>query len=363
MSGREEGGLAELYKEGLAENWDITKNKLDDLYIRFFRVAERRIAEQTGKGIICLVTNSSWLGDPSAVVMRQRLLSEFGDVTIDHLNGDSRETGKKTPSGDPDPSVFSTKLNPSGITRGVAISMLVRADGHTGTPPAVRYRDFWGQDKREQLAAATAEPRGGPEYETLTPDQVNWYRLLRWHPRQGYEGWPAVTELCEADPMLGLNENRQFALIDGDRDALAARMRTYLDPDVPLAEVDPHLSRTFSGFDPARVRDRLLGRHGRLGNRPGTGGNARRRGDFVGSWPPARLSGRGQHHVEGRRHVRIARSGRPRRRPGDRLGWDPAGDGERRRDRIRPQIRAARPSGAVDHGEPGRGDRGRADAH
>ena len=158
VSGREEGGLAEPYKEGLAENWDITKNKLDDLYIRFFRVAERRIAEQTGKGIICLVTNSSWLGDPSAVVMRQRLLSEFGDVTIDHLNGDSRETGKKTPSGDPDPSVFSTKLNPSGITRGVAISMLVRADGHDGSPATVRYRDFWGQDKREQLAAATADP-------------------------------------------------------------------------------------------------------------------------------------------------------------------------------------------------------------
>jgi hypothetical protein len=61
--------------------------------------------------------------------------------------------------------------------------------------------------------------------------------------------------------MLGLNENRQFALIDGDRDALAARMRTYLDPDVSLTEVDPRLRRTFSGFDPARVRDRLLGQH------------------------------------------------------------------------------------------------------
>ena len=115
--------------------------------------------------------------------------AEFGDVTIDHLNGDSRET------------------------------------------------------------------------EALTPDQVNWFRLLRWHPRQGYEDWPAVTELCAADPMLGLNENRQFALIDSDRGALVARMRTYLDPDVPVAEVDPRFSRTFSGFDPAWVRDRLLGQH------------------------------------------------------------------------------------------------------
>jgi hypothetical protein len=261
VSGREEGGLAELYKEGLAENWDITKNKLDDLYIRFFRVAERRIAEQTGKGIICLVTNSSWLGDPSAVVMRQRLLSEFGDVTIDHLNGDSRETGKKTPSGDPDPSVFSTKLNPSGITRGVAISMLVRADGHDGSPAEVRYRDFWGQDKREQLTAATGASGAGPDYEALTPDQDNWFRLLPWHPRQGYENWAAVSELCAADPMLGLNENRRFALIDGDRSALAARMRTYLDPGVPMAQVDSRLSSAYARFDPERVRKRMREQH------------------------------------------------------------------------------------------------------
>jgi len=154
VSPAEEGGLVEPYKVGLADKWDITKNKLDDLYIRFFRIAERRVAEQTGKGIICFVSNSSWLGDPSAVVMRERLLSEFDTITIDHLNGDSRETGKKTPDGKPDPSIFSTPLNPSGITRGVAISMLVRTADHGGSAKKVEYRDFWGQNKREQL-----EPR------------------------------------------------------------------------------------------------------------------------------------------------------------------------------------------------------------
>ena len=60
--------------------------------------------------------------------------------------------------------------------------MLVRADGHDGSPATVRYRDFWGQDKREQLAAATADPDAGPDYEPLTPEQANWFRLLRWHP-------------------------------------------------------------------------------------------------------------------------------------------------------------------------------------
>jgi hypothetical protein len=259
VSGREEGGLVEPYKAGLAEDWDITKNKLDDLYVRFFRIAERRIAEQTGMGIVCFVTNSSWLGDPSAVVMRRRLLSEFDYVSIDHLNGDSRETGKKTPSGENDPSIFSTKLNPSGITRGVAISTLVRSDAHHENSLAeAQYRDFWGQEKAEQLAAATADRDSGPSYEDLNPEDVNWFRLLRWTARPGYANWPAINELCAEDPMLGLNENRKFALIDSDRAALSDRMSTYLTPAVTMGEVDPRLATKFSGFNPEKVRERLL---------------------------------------------------------------------------------------------------------
>ncbi|GAB4902648.1 type ISP restriction/modification enzyme [Mycobacterium avium] len=260
VSGREEGGLVEPYKAGLAA-WDITKNKLDDLYIRFFRVAERRVAEQTGKGIICFVSNSSWLGDPSAVIMRERLLTEFDSVTVDHLNGDSRETGKKTPAGDPDPSIFSTPLNPAGITRGVAISMLVRATEHADSIASVRYRDFWGQDKRAQLAAATADPDAGTGYESLSPEAANWFRLLRWTPRAGYATWPAITQLCAVDPMLGLNENRRFALIDVDRQALVSRMKTYLDSAIPMSRVDPRLAGSYAGFDPAAVRQRMLEHH------------------------------------------------------------------------------------------------------
>lgn len=258
VSGKEEGGLVEPYKEGLASDWDITKNKLDDLYIRFFRVAERRIAEQTGQGIICFISNFSWLGDPSAVVMRERLLSEFDAVTIDSLNGDSRETGKKTPAGGPDPSIFSTRLNPPGIQVGTAISLLVRRQPHITGNPSVRYRDFWGQDKREQLVNAVSDPASAPDYESLQPDRANWFRLRRWAPRQGYETWPAVTDLCAEDPMLGLNENRAEALSSPDKSSVTERLREYLDENIPLAQVDERLRRSWAGFDPEKVRSRLL---------------------------------------------------------------------------------------------------------
>ena len=37
---------------------------LNDLYIRFFRMAERRIAETTGRGVVCFISNYSWLRRP-----------------------------------------------------------------------------------------------------------------------------------------------------------------------------------------------------------------------------------------------------------------------------------------------------------
>ena len=55
VSPAEEEGLVEPYKEGLFSKWGIRKFNLDDLYVRFFRLAERRITEMTGRGIICYI--------------------------------------------------------------------------------------------------------------------------------------------------------------------------------------------------------------------------------------------------------------------------------------------------------------------
>ncbi|MGH7056721.1 MAG: N-6 DNA methylase, partial [Acetobacteraceae bacterium] len=105
----EEEGLVEPYKEGLQSEWGIRKFNLDDLYVRFFRIAERRIAEATGRGVVCFISNHSWLSFPSYVVMRKRLLAEFDRVWVDNMNGSKFETGKVAPDGTPDPSVFSTE--------------------------------------------------------------------------------------------------------------------------------------------------------------------------------------------------------------------------------------------------------------
>src|SRR5438105_7131175 len=103
---------------------------LNDLYVRFFRMAERRIVERTGQGVVCFISNYSWLDGLSHTGMRERYLEAFDKIWIDNLNGDKYRTGKLTPDGEPDPSVFSTETNREGIQVGTAISLLVRKTEH-----------------------------------------------------------------------------------------------------------------------------------------------------------------------------------------------------------------------------------------
>ena len=131
---------------------------LNDLYVRFFRMAERRIAEETGRGIVCFISNYSWLDGLSFTGMRERFLEAFDAIRIDNLNGDRRKTGKTTPDGAPDPSIFSSPEDPVGIQVGTAITTLVRKANHAPTE-AVGFRHLWGQAKREELTAtAETEP-------------------------------------------------------------------------------------------------------------------------------------------------------------------------------------------------------------
>ena len=56
---------------------------LNDLYVRFFRMAERRIAEKTGRGVVCFISNYSWLDGLSFTGMRERYLEAFDVVRVD----------------------------------------------------------------------------------------------------------------------------------------------------------------------------------------------------------------------------------------------------------------------------------------
>jgi hypothetical protein len=258
VSPQEEGDLLATYKAGLREDWGVIRDHLDDLYVRFFRVAERRIVDVTGEGIVCLISNFSYLADPTAVVMRQHFLSEFDAISIDNLNGDSRETGKVTPDGKPDPSIFSTQYSRAGIQVGTAITLLARTRDHDESA-VVRYRDFWGPEKSVALLDAAHDDVSA--YALLEPTEDNRFGFRPTVASGDYYSWAPVTDLWKRDPSLGLNENRGGALIDTDRAALVNRMTGYLDPAVAFQELSTEfedLKTSWARFDPESTRTRLL---------------------------------------------------------------------------------------------------------
>ncbi|WP_339093796.1 type ISP restriction/modification enzyme [Deinococcus sp. VB142] len=255
----EEGGLIDEYKQGLVSEWGIKKFNLDDLYVRFFRVAERKIG-QTGRGIVCFISPYSYLSDPSFVVMRRRLLGEFDLLSIDNLNGDSRETGKRTPDGLPDPSIFSTPLNRAGIRTGTAISLMVKVGA--GVEQRVSYREFWGAGKAEALRQSLSA--GGPAYELAHPTPENRYSLRPMNESGDYGTWPKVVDLAEVPPFNGPIERRGLALIDMDESALAYRIGSYFNPEIADATVDslhPKLMMTGNRIVGSDARRKLLAEH------------------------------------------------------------------------------------------------------
>ncbi len=255
----EEKDLIQLYKEGLSEKWGIKKFNLDDLYVRFFRLAERRIVEQTGRGVVCFISNFSYLGDSSFAVMRQRFLEGFDILWFDCMNGDSRETGKLTPDGAPDPSVFSTDSNREGIRVGTTVGLMVRKI-QRDPQPTVRFRHFWGTHKRDDLVKSLQAEDFDAQYNLANPQADNRYSFRPTSVSGEYGTWPQLTDLCAEPPSNGLMEKRGGALIDIDPGALEKRMRMYFDPTISwdeLCDLRTGLTEDAAGYDAEAVRPKV----------------------------------------------------------------------------------------------------------
>ena len=266
-------GDSMLYKE-----FGVRKQLLDDLYIRFIRLAEERIGEVADYGVVSYISNSSYLTGRSHPLMRRSLLSNFDAVWIDNLNGDKYRTGKIIPKGLPgagtrDDSAFTTEMDPRGIQPGTAIVTWVKRAG-IRTKPAdtvVLYRDFWGPaaHKRRELLASlpTGSPANGksaPSYESVNPSQTNRWRLGPNSVEGGFEAWPALDEMFPV-AVQGVNHNRgiEGSVIDTEQSVLAARIKSYIGAktfeaaaaSVPglAPQKTPDGKLAIAGYDPEAV--------------------------------------------------------------------------------------------------------------
>lgn len=260
--GSEEEKLTEAYRR--PARTAPPQGRLNELYVRFFRIAERQIAERTGRGLVCFVTNYSWLDGLSHPGLRERFLEAFDGIWIDNLHGD-RKIGERNPEGLSSETVFAMRGASPGIKVGTAVTLMARTAEQEAikSDAVVHYRDF--NEARAEARRAAMLDSLATELPTFQILQPNPALGLPFKPRAveaQYLSWPTLPEVFPAS-FPGVKTSRDEALVSIDRAELEARMRRYFDPGVTDAQLQVEgspLLESSTGFNAIVTRRQLLPR-------------------------------------------------------------------------------------------------------
>ena len=266
-------GMAVDEERELSESYRRTKRVrrpegqgLNDLYVRFFRMAERRIAEKTGRGVVCFISNYSWLDGLSFTGMRERYLEAFDVVRIDNLHGD-RIVSEYAPDGRTSETVFALQGQSPGIKVGASIALLSRAGTGASASGRILYRDFHqarASERRQAMLESLDAPDMDSGYSRLEPALRLGLPFKPMAVSKGWFDWPALPDLFPVS-FPGVETARDSFLVDTDLNRLKARISDYFNVDVSHEEIArryPSAMKDTSGFDACVVRDVRLERGG-----------------------------------------------------------------------------------------------------
>jgi predicted helicase len=169
------------YREGFPELSKPAQGKwLQDDYVKFIRFAQMKMdggefeftrkggnvqtirMEGVEQGIVGIITNHSWLDNPTFKGMRRSLMESFNHIYVLDLHGNAKKK-ERAPDGGDDQNVFD-------IEQGVAISLFVKG---RGLESGVWHSDLWGK-RLAKYAAAAAASKASIAWTRLAPDAPDW---------------------------------------------------------------------------------------------------------------------------------------------------------------------------------------------
>ncbi len=232
-----DGRVADTY---VADSTATNRNALGDAYVRFFRWAVDRLEGRDG--IVCLVTNNSFVDQVAFDGMRKHLLKDFTYLYHADLNGNVRVN----------PKLSGTTHNVFGIQVGVGITVAVRA---TKAKRSLRYSRVVEEWRRDDKLAwlAKAQSVCGMRWRTLTPDERG-----TWLVPENSEQFTAFIATGTKDERnsqgtlfddfsLGVTTARDDLVYGFDRCQLVARVQGFIEEY--NSEVDRY-RRTGKGVSP-----------------------------------------------------------------------------------------------------------------
>ncbi len=180
-------GLIDTYKQVDGKPLGERNPKwLQDDYVKFLRFAQWKI-EQAGCGVVGMITNHSYLDNPTFRGMRQSLMRTFDDIYVLDLHGNSLK--KETcPDGGPDKNVFD-------IRQGVAIAFFVKRGGKTKADAAVRHAELYGT-RESKYAWLDAHDAAHTRWRKLEPRAGSYFFIRRDESSlRRYERYPSIPDI------------------------------------------------------------------------------------------------------------------------------------------------------------------------
>lgn len=165
---------------------------LYDAYIKAFRWSSDRL-DKNG-GIICFVSNGSWLDGNSQDGFRKHLEKEFSTIYVFNLRGNQRTSGELSRK-------EGGKIFGSGSRTPIAITMLVKKPEEKSHRANIFYHDIGDYLSREEKLQLVKE------FGSVSNDKFNWKKLL---PNEHSDWLNQRNDLF--DTFIPIQPNKKFDL-------------------------------------------------------------------------------------------------------------------------------------------------------
>jgi predicted helicase len=220
--------IKEYYKVDGKDLGEKNPKWLQDDYVKFIRFAQWKI-DQSGQGALGLITNHSYLDNPTFRGMRQSLMKTFDHIYILDLHGNSKKR-EKCPDGSKDENVFD-------IQQGVAIILAVKKNGLT---KKVCHADCWGlrEIKYEWLRRHHVRYTN---WRKLAPKSEFYFLIPRDEKSLAvYQKYTKITDIFPVNSVGVVTSRDKFA-ISADKEELKRRIRMLHDESIS----DSMIKQTF----------------------------------------------------------------------------------------------------------------------
>lgn len=190
---------------------------LQDDYVKFLRFAQWKI-HKAGEGIVGMITNHSYLDNPTFRGMRQSLMNTFNEIYILDLHGNALKK-ETTPEGDKDENVFD-------IRQGVSIVIFIKVKDKKGSK--IYHTDLFGL-RNEKYKWLEKHEFSSRDYSVIKPVSP-WYFFIPRDTKaiESFNDWKKVNEIFPVNN-VGIVTARDHFAIDEKDHPLKNRIRQFRD--------------------------------------------------------------------------------------------------------------------------------------